>query len=164
MTDPLEQPLRDADRNVPRAPCDTAVAVRRRYAKQRRNLRIAGACLFAVAAIAISISIPKKRPIAQVAPSIVAVQPSLDDRIHELTVAKLESNSARRSVASLAPRAADLQLQRDTAALILIYDAEQRTKQNRPRDAIALYQRAIELFPQTHWAQVARERLKEMQT
>ena len=30
--------------------------------------------------------------------------------------------------------------------------------------AIAAYKRAIELFPQTHWADVARQRLRELQT
>ena len=33
-----------------------------------------------------------------------------------------------------------------------------------PAAARARYQRAIELFPHTHWAQVARQRLKEIQT
>ena len=166
MTDRLTQLLRDADRNPPQNHRDIAGAARVRLAHRRRNLRVAStvACVFAFAIVAMVIGTKKNEHVAEVAPPVVATGASLDDRIHELTVAKLESNFARRAVASATPRAADLQLQRDTAALVLIYDAEQRTKQNRTRDAIALYQRAIELFPQTHWAQVARERLKEMQT
>jgi len=58
----------------------------------------------------------------------------------------------------------DVQLQRDRAALILVYDADRSFRENRPADAIAAYRRTIELFPQTHWAEIARQRLREMQT
>lgn len=162
MTDPLQQLLRNADVEAPRSSNDVATSVRQRYAKQRRNYRIASAaaCLFAVASIAIALSLRREHPqVVAVAPPSVA---SIDDRIHEMTVAKL-TTPKRRMYRSATPQA-DLQLQRDTAALILVYDAEQHAKQNRSADAVALYRRAIDLFPQTHWAQVARERLKEMQT
>ncbi len=56
------------------------------------------------------------------------------------------------------------QEQRDRAALILIYDADRYARVNRPADAVAAYRRTIALFPQSHWADVARDRLKEHQT
>src|SRR2546423_1978857 len=162
MTDRLQQLLRDADVEAPRASDDVARLVRHRHATQRRNHRIAAAaaCLFAMASIAIALSMRRERPhvIATAPPRQVA---SLDDRIHEMTVAKLELSRRRAKQPAKPP--ADLQLQRDTAALILVYDAEQHARQNRSADAVALYRRAIDLFPQSHWAQVARERLKEMQ-
>ena len=45
----------------------------------------------------------------------------------------------------------------------MVYDADRQVKENHSTDAIALYRRAIELFPQSHWADVARQRLKEIQ-
>jgi len=164
MTDRLEQLLRGADRNPPRATRDIAGAIRRRRVKQRHTVRIASVvtCVFAVASIAVALMKPKNPPVADVAVPIVAVQASLEDRIHELTIAKLESNATRRRNA--AKPQADVMRERDRAALILVYDAQQLAKENRSSDAVALYRRAIELFPQTHWAQVARERLKDMPT
>src|SRR2546429_5848263 len=123
MTDRLQQLLRDADVEAPRASDDTARLVRHRHAIQRRNHRIAAAaCLFAMASIAIALSLRRERPhvIATAPPPQVA---SLDDRIHEMTVAKLELSRRRAKQPAKPP--ADLQLQRDTAALILVYDAEQ---------------------------------------
>jgi len=46
----------------------------------------------------------------------------------------------------------------------MVYDADRSVRENRPADAIVVYRRAIELFPQTHWAEIARQRLREMQT
>src|SRR5438477_3143872 len=109
MTDPLQQLLRDADVEAPSAQNDIAQLVRQRHAKQRRNYRIASAvaCLFAMASIAIALSLRRERPhvIATAPPRQVA---SLDDRIHEMTVAKLEL-SRRRAKQAAKPQA-DLQL------------------------------------------------------
>ena len=58
----------------------------------------------------------------------------------------------------------DMRMERDRAALMLVYDADQHAKDNHPAEAIAAYRRAVELFPNTHWADVARQRLKDMQT
>lgn len=58
----------------------------------------------------------------------------------------------------------DYQFQRDRAALILVYEANRHVQENRPAAALASYRRAIELFPQTHWAGVARQRVKQMQS
>jgi tetratricopeptide (TPR) repeat protein len=60
------------------------------------------------------------------------------------------------------PTLAMLQQQRDQAALLLVYEADQYRKQKQPREAIAVYQKAIELFPQSHWANIARQRMKEI--
>jgi hypothetical protein len=51
--------------------------------------------------------------------------------------------------------ARDLQLQRDEAALSLIYQAELAP----PPDAVALYRKTIDLFPDTHWAALAKQRI-----
>jgi hypothetical protein len=48
--------------------------------------------------------------------------------------------------------------------LLIVYEADQNAQSNRTTLAAAGYRRAIELFPQTHWADVARQRLKELQT
>jgi hypothetical protein len=84
-----------------------------------------------------------------------------------LTAEKLLASSRRSSsaLASFMPSpAADVQFARDRAALMLVYDADRHVKANRPAAALAAYRRAAELFPNTHWGEIALRRLKEMQT
>lgn len=84
-------------------------------------------------------------------------------QVHERT-ADLLLRSDRRSPKRTARRTVDInnaQQQRDRAALILIYDADRYLRDQRPADAIAAYRRTVDLFPQSQWADVARERLKQ---
>ena len=53
---------------------------------------------------------------------------------------------------------------RDRAALILVYEADRARDANHSDRALAAYERTIKLFPTTYWADVARQRLKEMST
>jgi hypothetical protein len=58
-----------------------------------------------------------------------------------------------------------LQRQRDEAALSLIYQAETLAPVPAQRPAaVALYQKAIDLFPQTHWASLAKQRIEALQS
>lgn len=55
--------------------------------------------------------------------------------------------------------------QLDRAALTMVYQADRMYHElNLRESAVASYQRTIELFPQTHWAQVAKDRLAELKT
>ncbi len=86
-------------------------------------------------------------------------------QIHERTAAILMSD--RPSPKRAARRSVDIDAahqQRDHAALILIYEADRYLREKRSADAIAAYQRAVDLFPQSQWADVARERLKQYES
>lgn len=53
--------------------------------------------------------------------------------------------------------------QMDRAALIMVYQADRMYRElNLRESAMASYEQTIRLFPQTHWAQVARDRLAEL--
>ena len=67
----------------------------------------------------------------------------------------------RRHVAVADP-AEQIQQQMDKAALVMVYQADRLSRQlNLRAPAMAIYRRTIELFPETHWAGVARQRLHE---
>jgi hypothetical protein len=93
---------------------------------------------------------------------------AVKESIHERTAALLLMSESARKRAVATPRssspAADMHFQRDRAALILVYEADRLAREDQRTTAIATYRRAIELFPQTHWADVARRRLQDMQT
>ncbi|MEO6437386.1 MAG: hypothetical protein ABIP55_16705, partial [Tepidisphaeraceae bacterium] len=98
----------------------------------------------------------------------VALTPETAARLHELTANKLlaraEPRKAQRDAIRVSPDIPSPREQRDRAALILIYDADQQLRASRRDDALATYRRAIDLFPQSRWADVARQRLKQLQT
>jgi len=51
----------------------------------------------------------------------------------------------------------------DKAAFVLIYQADRLYKElNRTESAVAAYKEIIQLFPTNRWAEVARERLAEI--
>jgi len=171
MTDALKQLLQRAD--TPPAPArrDLASRVRKRHARGRAVQSSAVALLIALFAI---MSMTIRRHPQQVAtvssspaspaPPSVRLAPTLDERIHELTAERLLASRRPSSTRRPVDSTLELQHQRDRAALFIVYEGERCFKANRPADAIASYRRAIELFPQTHWADVARRRLSEMQT
>jgi hypothetical protein len=187
MSDRLGQLLRDVDSAaLPAAPApapDLALRVRRLRNRRRRAVRLAtGVTALCLVAVVIAAAALRERPLAPLTPLTppVALLPApaptnkptlaslrLDADLHEQTAARL-AGSAPRAVQRLASTSAktgpDVQRERDRAALLLVYEADQRAKQHRPADAIAAYRRAVELFPQTRWAQVARQRLKEIES
>jgi hypothetical protein len=57
------------------------------------------------------------------------------------------------------------QQEADLAALVLMRHADRlEHKLNQPESAKATYQRVADLFPQSHWAQVAHQRARAIQT
>lgn len=55
--------------------------------------------------------------------------------------------------------------QMDRAALTMVYQADRMYHElNLRESAMASYERTIKLFPKTHWAEVARDRLAELKT
>ena len=175
MRETLEQLLRttDAANPPPDRLNDLATAVNNRRVRRRR-VRVASATATAVLAVVLAtVLMMHKTPSRVPAPFAVvpAARPAemsiqAQARLHELTIERLEHRRERRkasaSVAAVAfaPSPGEL---RDRAALILIYDADQHLQSHRRDDAVAMYRRTIELFPQSHWATIARQRLKQLE-
>jgi hypothetical protein len=181
MSDRLGQLLRNADVALPPAtsPSDVALRVHRRRNRKRRATQLAAGASALVIAIATSARLwhpmrPSMRPFPlppiaaseTPAPSVkvTLASLSLEAELHERTAARLMTRAGANPRLALSNTIPDVQLQRDRAALLLVYEADQREKQNRSADAIVAYRRAIELFPQTRWAQVARQRLKDIES
>jgi hypothetical protein len=175
----LEQLLLDADvlpSSASRHALELDRLVRATYDRRRRRRRIAGCGGAALALVAIALaaaSIDRSpRTIAiddsMPQPARVAVsfkpEPAMSGvmiDVHERSVA-IAMNEINEAKKPPVRKAVDLfEQQRDRAALILIYDAEQYLQQNRHDDAVAMYRRAVELFPQSQWAEVARQWIQQ---
>ena len=154
----LRQLLIDADAAAGSAPTtshDLAAAVQKRL-KRRRYSQAAGASVVLCAMLAVV-------PMIRMNPKPANVAQSSKTKA-ELAMIRLEADSQAATVnrlvqyqKSLDVRAAAarkfereprerLQQQRETAARLLTQDGE--------------YRRVIQLFPETHWASIARQRLQ----
>jgi hypothetical protein len=181
MNDPLLQLLHQADASFspPRAAPDITAIVRRRLRRRRvQSASIAAVSAAAVVLIGISLvrsgAAPPPRVVksgssrgAPVSLDSALAALNVDVRLHELTAERLLQ--LRASARAAQPAVADtlqldLRQQRDRAALILVYEGDEQARQRQPAQAIARYRRTIALFPNTHWAAVARQRLKEIST
>ncbi len=185
MTDKLEQLLRKTDAVTP-APAPVAgladAVVRRNVARRnRRHVGIVLALIAVVGGVAMfanprsTVQIAKHDPqtrdgIKKIEPAMTAdavrvaraqlAELAIDAKLYEQTADLLERHLSRPAAAmAVAPNPHQAQ---DRAALLLVYEADRDVKENRPTQAVASYRRAIDLFPQSHWADVARERLKEL--
>jgi hypothetical protein len=176
MSDRLSQLLRDADASAPAAvrrdtPGDIAHAVRRRRRREIIRTRAITAACVVIGVLALGFSLRRDRPAAEIvqkkqpetpAVTLARLDLDVDARVAELTAQRLLSAEAQRRAP--AARRVDVQEQSDRAALVLVYEGDGYARGKRATDAIAAYQRAIELFPQSRWADVARQRLKEFAT
>jgi TolA-binding protein len=67
-------------------------------------------------------------------------------------------------LASIPDPLEEIQKQVDKTAFILVYHADRLYRElNRTDSAVETYNRVIELFPKNRWAQVARQRLSEIE-
>jgi tetratricopeptide (TPR) repeat protein len=67
-------------------------------------------------------------------------------------------------LASIPDPLAEIDKQLDKTAFILVYQADRLYKElNQTESAVAAYQEVIQLFPKNRWADVARERLREIE-
>ncbi len=73
-------------------------------------------------------------------------------------------NELQTQLASYSDPLREIQKQVDKTAFILVYQANRMYRELDQKDsAIQAYNRVIELFPQSRWAEVARQRLSEIQ-
>jgi hypothetical protein len=184
MTDELQHLLRRADTSAPppafetASPAGLAAKVHKRFVR-RRAVRTTALALATIALVAAAMIPSVRKPHSPIVagPTAPTLSPaelnqrtaslSLEADLHTLTAAKLAAPkpSARKAtLLTLHDPSSDMQLQRDRAALILVYEANQHVREKRPADAIATYRRTVELFPQSRWADVARQKLKEIES
>jgi tetratricopeptide (TPR) repeat protein len=72
-------------------------------------------------------------------------------------------NELQAQLASIPDPLEEVQEQIDKTAFFLVYQADRMHRETGQRaSAIQAYNRVIELFPQSHWAEIARKRLAEM--
>jgi hypothetical protein len=155
-----------------------AEALRRR-SRTRRAFGAASIVLIAVGAASSLFRSPPQTPVADVA--VVAPDPADLARVREeITALRHEATAREATVAAMiageargrrppARPAVDaldrIRDQQDLAALALVRQADRFYHDlARPQRAAAAYERVVELFPQTPWAAVARQRLNEIKS
>jgi hypothetical protein len=183
MSDQLGQLLREADASAgrPAAPRADLGAVVRRVARRRRTVRAAagGAVVMIVGMCGMYLMRPNENVTVvqrETAPSPPSLSPEQARREIAMLAAEAESRMAvvermlemeRRRGSATRQRATDpllaVRREQDRAAYLLIYEADRLARKSEARErAVEEYRRVVALFPDTHWASVARERLVEM--
>jgi TolA-binding protein len=152
----------------------------RRHVHQRRLVRVAVptavAATITLAAALGTLSLPTRR--SQPQPERIA---SLEEQVRQLqaqteTTLKLvqevlERDRQKRHLASLEAELAripdpvrEIDRQVDKTAFILVYQADKLYQElNQTESAVQAYKEVIQLFPTNQWAQVARERLSQIE-
>ncbi|MHC4706853.1 MAG: tetratricopeptide repeat protein [Planctomycetota bacterium] len=180
--DKIKSLLQKADRiagQPAHVPANLAADVRRR-AKQRRFVRLA-APLAAAAMVLIAFGIYQLVDTNGGGTNEEIRHAALNAEVEQLRaqtdatlklVREVIENQRRRSqlqaleakLASIPDPLEQMQRQADKTAFILVYQANQMYEElDRKDSAIQTYNRVIELFPQSKWAEVARERLLKIQ-
>jgi hypothetical protein len=172
MNDRLEHLLKNADAPPPGSTeRDLAVRVRRRAHRNDRirSTSIAAALLIAVAIGAFTLIRPQKSTSVAIKADPLAGQAELK-RLNQEATRHAAIADRLMQIEVVSPQvdptefARNLQRVRDEAALSLIYQAELLAPVPAQRPAaVALYQKAIDLFPKTHWASLAKQRLEALQ-
>jgi len=182
--DELEQLLQTADASAAAPPTltDLPHRIRRRH-QRRRTMKTVAVAVAAIALVALpllAMSVFNRRPPSPTVAVFIErprvptradlAQLDLQAQLHEQTADRLLAATSFAHAQSDPPPATDdvilrhVREQRDQAALILVYDADQAVRAKQTDRALAAYRRTIELFPKTYWAAIARQRLKEMPT
>jgi uncharacterized protein YoxC len=149
----------------------------RRNANRRQTLNLA-ARIAAVAVVVIALGIwsftakkarDRQRIIALEA-QIKQLQVQTDATLSLIRQVLEEERKQRRlyelraQLASIPDPLEEIQKQVDKTAFILVYQANRMYSELNQKDsAVQAYKRVIELFPQSRWAEVARQRLSEIQ-
>ena len=180
--DKIKNLLQKADKTAgtPAHPSAVLLKAVRRRANQRRFARLAvPAAAAAVVLIAFGIwrltGTPADQMYEQV--KVAALQAEIEqlqaqtDATLKLVREVLERQRRQRRIAELEAKLAsipdpleEMQRQADKTAFTLVYQANRMYDELNQKDsAIQTYNRVIELFPKSKWADVARRRLAEIQ-
>lgn len=159
----------------------SAAGIRRRI--HRRRIITTAAPLTAAAVITIAIATvshrkPEPTPLPPPQPERIA---SLEEQVKQLQAQTdatlklvqevLETDRQQRRLAALEAELASIpdpvqQMEErvDKAAFVLLYQADRLYKDlNQTESAVAAYKEVIQLFPENQWADVARERLDQIE-
>jgi hypothetical protein len=179
--DPLVEMLREADAAAPPPPFrhGLADAVRRR-ARRRHRRRLAGAGIVVAAFVACALVVrqPGATPTALVeipttgpTTSVAALRAQADvqwaslQRLRQVERTRQRMHRIEMTLRAAAPSPQSTAVERERAALILLDHGDRLRRDLRKEDAArSAYRRTIELFPDTRWAAVARERMEQMAT
>jgi tetratricopeptide (TPR) repeat protein len=182
--DKIKNLLQEADRmaGLPRPVSSNLSAIVRRRA-HRRHLRITlTAPLGAAAVILIAAGIwnlairtsertKDQEKIVSLEKQLEQLQIRTDAALNlmrEMLIAKQQEKSLdelEAQLASIPDPLEEIQKQVDKTAFILVYQADRLYRElNRTDSAVEAYNRVIKLFPKNRWAQVARQRLSEIES
>ncbi len=176
----LRELLRRADAGPPvwvSGAADVTASVRRRRVAQRR-LRVTASVVAAILVASLAaIMLPSREPERDL---LTIVEPGetvrlqrevaslrADARVHALTADALALKHRARQVTARAQEdpLAEVRFQRDRAAMTLVYEAERFSRDAHQNErAITQFRKVIDLFPGSRWADVARQRLREIQS
>ena len=147
---------------------------RRRIIRTAVPLGIAAAATFATALLTIHTRMERPRPqpqrIASLEEQVRQLQTQTDATLR-LVQEVLEKDRQQRRLAALEAELASIpdpvrqvEQQVDKTAFLLIYQADRLYRElNQTDSAVAAYKEVIQLFPNNRWAQVARERLSQIE-
>ncbi|MBN2312960.1 MAG: hypothetical protein JXM79_03455 [Sedimentisphaerales bacterium] len=177
----IEKLLQDADRTAGRpAPVRVDVSDIRRRAKRRQVVHIGGP-IAAAAVLMVALSIwsgslrttqttleqeriaslesQVKELQAQTDAAMSLIQEVLEQERRQQRLDELEAE-----LAGIPDPLEEMQKQVDKTAFILVYQADRLYLELHQTDsAVEAYHRVIRLFPENQWAQVARQRLEEIE-
>ncbi len=179
--DQIESLLRDADRAAGQpSPVSVEVFAIRRRARQRRVATLAvPVAAAAVVLIALSVwtavirtdrAAPEQEEIASLEAQVEQLQARADATLK--LIQEIVENERRQrlldqlqaELTSIPDPVQEVQKQVEQTAFIIVYQADRMYRElNQTDSAIRAYRRAIELFPQTESAEMARQRLSEIE-
>ena len=177
----IEKLLQEADRTVgPPKRVHVDLSEIRHRAKRHRIVNIAGPiAIAAVLMVALSIWIatlrtPKvmqeQEKIASLENQVKQLQARTDAAINLIQEMLEQEKRQQRldeldaQLASIPDPIEEMQRQVDKTAFILVYQADRLYRElNQTGSAVEAYNRVIRLFPKNRWAQVARQRLEEIE-
>ncbi len=184
----IERPLQSADRAAgePRFRPITAARIRRRMQRRwvvRLAVPAAAAAVIAITAVVEILGTQAGKPQPQPEPQPQPQQriASLEAQVRQLQAQTdatlklvrevLEKDRQDRHLASLQAELAripdparEIERQVDKTAFILVYQADRLYKElNQTESAVRAYKEVIQLFPRNQWADVARERLSQIE-
>lgn len=155
-----------------------AIEIRRRAHRRRVTRTIAPLAVAAMIAVAVVLlNVPGREPKGEPEPQSIASLQEQVRQLQERTDATLQLvqqvleqdrrqrrlAEAEAELASIPDPMEQLERQVDKTAFLLIYRADQLYKElDETESAVAAYKEIIQLFPTNRWAEVARERLAEI--
>ncbi len=157
----------------------TASRVRQRV--HRRRIMIAAGPLAAAAVILVGVSIlvtrtpperpqPQEQKIASLETQIEQLRAQTDATLKLMQEVLAKDRQERRlaaleaELASIPDPKVEIERQVDKTAFILVYQADKLYKElNQTESAVEAYKEVIQLFPKNRWADVARERLSQIE-